>query len=120
MAQVTGVATVWLPVTDMQRAVGFYTEKLGLTVTQQQDEWSELEADGLKIGLNAKEDPAQGDGGAVVAFTPDKELEDTVAELEADGVEFSDGISDHPWGRIAPFRDPDGNALQFYTPPKQG
>lgn len=117
MAQVTGVATVWLPVTDMQRAVDFYTGKLGMEITQQEDEWSELQADGLKIGLNAKESPA-GDGGAVIAFTPGKELEAAVEELSGQGVEFSDDISDHPWGRIAPFRDPDGNALQLYTPPK--
>ena len=30
---------------------------------------------------------------------------------------FPGGISDHPWGRIAPFADPDGNELQIYAPP---
>ncbi|MDP9384296.1 MAG: VOC family protein [Actinomycetota bacterium] len=34
------------------------------------------------------------------------------------GVEFAGGISDHPWGRVATFRDPDGNDLQPYEPPQ--
>ncbi len=116
MPQITGVATVWLPVSDMQRAIGFYADTLGLEVKSQEDEWAELTADGLTIGLNAREDPA-GDGGAVVAFRPAGELEAAVEEFGGKGVEFTDGIADHPWGRIAAFRDPDGNALQFYTPP---
>lgn len=118
MTQIIGVATVWLPVTDMQRAVGFYADTLGLTVAQQQEQWAELEADGLKIGLNArKEETPGGSGGAVVAFRPDTELETAVEDLGAKGVQFNGAISDHPWGRIANFSDPDGNALQLYTPP---
>lgn len=119
MTKVTGVATVWLPVTDMQRAVGFYADTLGLAVAEQQEQWAELEADGLRIGLNARdEETPGGEGGAVVAFRPSDELETAVEELGAKGVQFTDGISDHPWGRIANFSDPDGNALQLYTPPK--
>ena len=38
-------------------------------------------------------------------------------QLKGKGVEFSGGISDHPWGRIAPFKDSEGNDLQFYAPP---
>jgi len=118
MTQLTGVATVWLPVTDMQRAVGFYADTLGLRVKQQQDEWAELEADGLTIGLNAREEETPGgQGGAVIAFRPDAELETALEHLGGKGVTFNDGISDHPWGRIANFSDPDGNALQLYAPP---
>ena len=40
-----------------------------------------------------------------------------MAELQGKGVEFAGGISDHPWGRIAPFKDSEGNDLQFYVPP---
>ena len=40
-----------------------------------------------------------------------------VAELKGKGVEFTGGISDHEWGRIAPFKDSEGNDLQLYAPP---
>jgi predicted enzyme related to lactoylglutathione lyase len=119
MTQITGIATVWLPVTDLSRAVDFYSGTLGLTVGQQEDAWAELKADGLTIGLNARdEETPGGEGGAVVAFTPSGELEQAVEELSGQGVSFNGEISDHPWGRIANFTDPDGNALQLYTPPK--
>jgi hypothetical protein len=31
--------------------------------------------------------------------------------------DFSDEVSEHQWGRIVPFKDPDGNDLQLYAPP---
>jgi predicted enzyme related to lactoylglutathione lyase len=107
---------VWLPVTDMQRAVAFYGETLGLPVTQHDGDWSEVDANGVKIGLNGTESPS-GDGGALVAFQPDGELEQEVDRLKGTGVEFPVGISEHPWGRIVSFKDPDGNDLQLYAPP---
>lgn len=115
---INGISAVWLPVTDMDRAVRFYGETLGLTVNDQQAEWSELEADGVKIGLNGRpEESPSGDGGALIAFHVDGELEAEVDRLKGEGVEFSGGVSDHPWGRIAPFKDPDGNDLQLYAAP---
>jgi predicted enzyme related to lactoylglutathione lyase len=53
----------------------------------------------------------------VITFQPDGDIEAEVAELQGKGVEFTGGISDHPWGRIAPFKDTEGNDLQFYAPP---
>jgi predicted enzyme related to lactoylglutathione lyase len=113
-----GIATVWLPVTDIDRAVGFYRDTLGLSVGRQESEWAELQADGLRIGLNAhdEESPA-GDGGAVVAFRPEAGIEEAVQELKGKGVEFAGDVSEHPWGKVATFKDPDGNDLQLYAPP---
>ena len=118
---IKGVAAVWLPVTDMERSLAFYGETLGLQVTEHDDDWSEVDANGLKIGLNgsASESP-RGDGGALVAFQPDGEIEREVERLKHAGVDFSDEISEHPWGRIVPFKDPDGNDLQLYAPPRTG
>jgi predicted enzyme related to lactoylglutathione lyase len=115
---IKGVAAVWLPVTDMERAVSFYGNTLGLEVTEHDGDWSEVDANGLRIGLNGSEpESPHGDGGALVAFQPDGDIEREVERLKGEGVEFSDGISDHPWGRIVPFKDPDGNDLQLYAPP---
>lgn len=115
---IEGISAVWLPVTDMQSAVAFYGDTLGLKVTEHDGDWTEVESDGLTIGLNASESESpRGDGGAVIAFRPDGELEAEVQRLRDAGVDFPDGISEHPWGRIVPFKDPDGNDLQLYAPP---
>ena len=114
-----GVAAVWVPVDDMDRAVGFYGEVLGLEVTKQQAEWSQVDANGLMLGLNAREETGTGSGGgAVITFQPEGSLEEEIERLTGAGVTFTGGISEHPWGRIAPFRDSEGNDLQLYAPPK--
>ena len=113
-----GVATVWVPVTDMARAVAFYRDVLGLEVKDQSDDWSELDAGGLMIGLNAREDAkVSQDGGAVITFQPDGSIEDELEEIRGKGADVQGEISEHPWGRIVPFKDSEGNDLQFYTPP---
>ena len=113
-----GIAAVWLPVTDMDRAVGFYGETLGFKVTERDDDWSSLDANGLLLGLNGSpEESPRGDGGAAVAFQAEGGLEDEVNRLKEAGVEFTGEISEHPWGRIVPFKDPDGNDLQLYASP---
>lgn len=112
-----GVATVWVPVDQMDRAVSFYRDTLGFDVVKQQDEWSEVDANGLRIGLNAREGTAAGAaGGAVITFQPDDGIEAEVDRLRAAGVSFTGDISDHDWGRIAPFKDSEGNDLQLYAP----
>ncbi len=114
----SGVAAVWVPVTDMSRAVGFYRDTLGLEVTETDPQWSEVDANGLKLGLNARESASSGSGGgAVVTFQPDGGIDEEVQRLQGAGVDFTGGISDHEWGRIAPFKDSEGNDLQFYAPP---
>lgn len=116
---VSGVAAVWVPVEEMDRAVGFYRDTLGLEVIGQQPEWSEVDANGLRIGLNAREKTSsRSQGGAVISFQPEGDIEDEVKRLEGAGVEFVGGISDHEWGRIAAFKDSEGNDLQLYAPPK--
>ncbi|WIM86152.1 VOC family protein [Candidatus Mycobacterium wuenschmannii] len=115
-----GVATVWMPVDDMDRAVRFYGDILGLTVKSTGDDWSELSADGLTIGLNAREATHRdGTGGAVVTFHPDGDLFNEVVRLTEAGVEFVDDVASHPWGRIASFKDSEGNDLQLFEPPPE-
>jgi predicted enzyme related to lactoylglutathione lyase len=116
---VHGVSAVWLPVQDMERAVRFYRDTLGLELQRQEDDWAELDANGVQIGLNAKDSETPGpEGGAVVAFQPEDDLEEAVARLRDQGVDFAGDVSEHPWGRIAALHDPDGNSLQLYEPPK--
>jgi predicted enzyme related to lactoylglutathione lyase len=113
---VQALATVWLPVTDMERALSFYGDTLGMEVEQRDEDWSMLRIGDVKLGLNARESPS-GDGGAVIAFRPDQAIDDAVGTLSEKGVEVPGGVTEHPWGRVATFKDPDGNDLQYYEPP---
>jgi predicted enzyme related to lactoylglutathione lyase len=67
------------------------------------------------VGLNGRDiEHSGGEGGAVIAFAVSDDIEDAVSELSAAGVEIAGGITEHPWGKVATFLDPDGNELQLY------
>jgi predicted enzyme related to lactoylglutathione lyase len=114
-----GVAVIWMPVQDIERAKGFYGDTLELTVTKEDGDWAEVDANGLTIGLNGREPSGAGvEGGPVVTFQPESGLEETLDNLKARGVDIPAGISEHPWGRVATFKDSEGNDVQLYEPPK--
>jgi len=118
MSVVAGTSIVWLPVSDLERAVEFYRDRLGLEQQRHEGNWAELQAGGLRIGLNAREQESpNGSGGAVIAFQPSDSLDRAVSELRQQGVRCAGEISEHPWGRVASFQDLDGNDLQLYEPP---
>jgi predicted enzyme related to lactoylglutathione lyase len=115
---VGGIANVWVPVEDTDRALDFYQNILDFSVVKRDGPWAEIDANGLNIGLNGRE--PQGtrvEGGPVITFQPEAGLEAAVEALKERGVEFPAGISEHDWGRVATFKDSEGNDLQLYEPP---
>jgi predicted enzyme related to lactoylglutathione lyase len=113
-----GVAVVWMPAEDIERAKGFYRDTLGLAIQIVDGAWAEVNANGLTIGLNGREPGGTGaEDGPVVTFQPEGGLDETVSSLKEQGVEFPAGISEHDWGRVATFKDSEGNNIQLYEPP---
>lgn len=109
-----GNATVF--VSDMNRAVAFYTEILGLELRQRfGDHWAEVQAGGLLIGLHPKSDgaPAPGTSGAIsIGLTVDADIDAVVKQLSAKGVRFRGPVvNDGGAVALAFFGDPDGNEL---------
>jgi len=114
-----GIAVVWMPVRDIERAKGFYRDTLGLQITNEDGDWAEVDVNGLTLGLNGREPSgAKGEGGPVVTFQPQGSLEETVSSLKEQGVKFPAEISEHDWGRVATFKDSEGNNIQLYEAPK--
>jgi catechol 2,3-dioxygenase-like lactoylglutathione lyase family enzyme len=114
-----GTPTIY--VSDLERAVTFYTRTLGLKLLEREDDdWASIDAgDGLVLGLqptNGKGQQTGEAGGAssmAIGFNVTEPLEEVVAKLEHRGVSFRGpikGKGDMPV-RFAFFGDPDGNAL---------
>ena len=115
---IEGLATVWVPVDDMSRAIDFYSGSLGLEVQDHDGDWAEVTTGNVTIGLNAREgEGADSSGGPVIAFRPEDDIEGAVEKLRGKGVEIAGEVSEHPWGKVATFKDSEGNDLQFYEPP---
>jgi catechol 2,3-dioxygenase-like lactoylglutathione lyase family enzyme len=114
-----GNATLY--VRDMDAAVAFYTERLGLPLRfRAGNHWAEVQAgDTLVIGLHPTGPhlrPAGVPGSVQVGLTVDRPLEEVVRELSSRGVVFEGPIvGDEKSGlRFANLKDMDGNALYLW------
>lgn len=99
---------------DMDRAVAFYRDALGLRMKFQDGErWAQFDAGGVNFSLSSPDEAADGATGAVVIFEVD-DLEATFERLAGAGVTVlaTRDMGDH--GRSAAFRDPDGNIVQLF------
>lgn len=99
---------VSIPVTDQDRAVAFYTGKLGFNVSTDQpmgeggQRWIELRIPGAdtRVVLVTPDGHEDRVGSFQnVAFLADS-VEKTHAELAASGVEFSHKPTQEPWGHV--------------------
>ena len=110
-------------VTDLDRAVTFYRDVLGLSLSRQDaDNWAEFDAGGRRFALHAAvEGQPVSPGGATAVFSVD-DLDSAKAELSARGVRFSHEGDVAGYARFASFADPDGNSVQLieYTLPPAG
>jgi predicted enzyme related to lactoylglutathione lyase len=110
-----GTASVY--VTDMDRAISFYSEQVGLPVkTRVGVEWAEIDAgSGLIIGLHPARPPDTVQAGTLGAINIElrvtEPLEDVVRALSARGVSFNGEILEYENVRLASFSDPDGNVI---------
>jgi predicted enzyme related to lactoylglutathione lyase len=107
-----------IPVADQQRALEFYTEKLGFRVFTDQpfsdkQRWIELRIPGAETGI--------------VLFTPDGQenrvgtfvntswevdnIDKTYEELSAKGVQFAGPPQKAQWGSFANMKDSEGNSI---------
>jgi uncharacterized glyoxalase superfamily protein PhnB len=110
--QVTGHATV-LHVNDMPRALAFYRDQLGFTVSfswQDPPRYVCLRLDEAAIHLNSYVPP---EGPSHVAIFC-KGIDALYAQLMARGVSITEPIGDRPYGmRDFAITDPDGHRLAF-------
>jgi predicted enzyme related to lactoylglutathione lyase len=105
---------VWFWVTDMDRAVAFYRDALGLEVRMRHDDrWAELDAGTIRIGLHGAIDGRPTTQGGTAVFLVE-DLDSATAALRERGVVFDDHLGEVPgYARYASFADPDGNAMQL-------
>ena len=110
------VKFVSIPVRDQNRALDFYTEKLGFTII------ADKPFDGKQRWLELRIPKADT---RVVLFTPEgheprigtfmnmsyecADVKETYAELKARGVEFLGPPKQETWGIYAMFKDSEGN-----------
>ncbi|HEX8907144.1 MAG TPA: glyoxalase superfamily protein [Longimicrobiaceae bacterium] len=118
---IKAVKFVSVPVRDQDRALAFYTDRLGFRVVTDQpfgeQRWIELRIPGADTGLVLFTPPGHEEriGGFMnMAFVAD-DVQKTYDELSGRGVEFVQPPKTEHWGTSAIFKDPDGNTFVLGT-----
>jgi catechol 2,3-dioxygenase-like lactoylglutathione lyase family enzyme len=116
---------VALPVSDVDRAKAFYTDKVGFNADHDYQVNEELRfvqltppgsACSIAIGTGiVQSEPGSAKGVQLVV----EDIEAAHRELEQRGVEVG-AVQDFPWGRFVFFSDPDGNGWSVQQAPPRG
>ena len=120
---IKGVKFVTIPVRDQDRALDFYTKKLGMRIITDSpfdgtQRWIELgipRAETRVVLFTATAHEAMIGGFMNITFMAD-DVVATAAELQARGVEFVQEPKQADWGTSAIFKDADGNLFALSTP----
>jgi predicted enzyme related to lactoylglutathione lyase len=105
---------VILPVSDVDRAKAFYTDKAGFNAdydvtVSEEIRFVQLTPPGSACSIAIGKGLVEGEPGSVQGMqVVVADIEATRAELVAHGTEVSE-IADLDWGRFVFFADPDGN-----------
>ncbi len=97
---------------DMERAVGFYRDALGLEVKVQSAGWSELTVGDAIVALHGGGTGAYNETG--LSFTVD-DIEAACKKVVEHGAQMRSGPSDRPGEpiRLAEVTDPEGNGFMI-------
>ena len=111
-----------IPVRDQDRALRFYTEKLGFRILTDQEfsdkqRWIELSIPGAETGLALFTPDGHEDrvGTFVNTSWEVDNIEKTYEELQARGVEFAGPPQKQSWGTFAILKDSEGNQIVLGT-----
>ena len=112
-------------VADMDRSIRFYTEVLGLRLTNRfGNDWATVCAgEGLTIGIHpaSAKYPAPGTKGAMlIGLDIDVPIEKAVARLTRHGVQIKGSVVRREPGNFANLEDPDGNDIYLWEKTSQG
>ena len=111
------VKFVSIPVEDQDRALAFYTEKLGFSLLTDQpfdanQRWIELQIPGAQTGIALFRMTEGIQPGTRMNFTfASDNVEATAKELADRGVVFVQPPTAQAWGSFAIFKDSEGNSI---------
>jgi predicted enzyme related to lactoylglutathione lyase len=108
------VQNAYYVVSDMERAVKFYRDALGLKVKFQDGaKWAQFDGGNASFSLSSPAESASAEGGAVVVFEVD-DLTAAVKQVEASGGTVTARRDMGSHGQTVTIRDPEGNILQLF------
>ena len=122
-------AHVRYQVTDIERSIAFYTQKLGFALEMQAGKaFASVSLGHLRLILGGPgssgarpmpDGQKQVPGGYNRFLVYVDDLEAEIARLKADGVRFRNHVESGPGGSQIQIEDPDGNPIELHEAPKK-
>ena len=111
------IAFVSYPVVNLDRAVEFYQKVLEIKPLFHREDWAEFKLEGQRFALKNKTLSQTEYTGAIVYFMA-KPIEKSIDRLEGFGAKIVGTVETHSYGKLARFKDPEGNIFGLYEPPE--
>jgi predicted enzyme related to lactoylglutathione lyase len=123
MLMIKGYRDFYYNVKDMNRAIRFYQDALGMTKTYGHEYWTTMTIGNLNLGLHwtegqevpstARDSHGQNSGGTLSFYSDD--INGDKKKIESAGGKIL-GEADQSWGHMLVFEDLDGNVLKLINP----
>jgi glyoxylase I family protein len=123
---IVGFRGVRYQVTDVQRAITFYTHTLGFTLDMQNlPAFGQVSVDGLKLILSGPgasgsrsmpDGRRQEPGGWNRVLLQVQDLPAIISRLKESGLRFRNDMEVGPGGKQIQLEDPDGNPIELFEP----
>jgi len=123
---IVGFRGVRYQVTDVQRAITFYTHALGFTLDMQNlPAFGQVSVDGLKLILSGPgasgsrsmpDGRHQEPGGWNRVLLQVQDLPAIISRLKESGLRFRNDMEVGPGGKQIQLEDPDGNPIELFEP----
>lgn len=120
---IQGYQDFYYNVKDMNRAIQFYQNAIGMTAVSENEYWTSLKLGNLSLGLHwtegddvplsARDSHGQHSGGTLT-LRSDNITDDRKKIENAGGKILSESIQE--WGHMLVFEDLDGNVLKLMNP----
>jgi predicted enzyme related to lactoylglutathione lyase len=111
------IAFVSYPVADLDRAVEFYQKVLEIKPLFHREDWAEFKLKGQRFALK-KETLRQTEYTGAIVYFMAKPIQKLIDRLEGFGVKVIGTVETHSYGKLARFKDSEGNFFGLYEPPE--
>lgn len=101
-------------VADLDRALAFYRDVLGLKEGERWKKWVEVDTPNMSIALALLDGAPEKPGRGAIALAVE-DVDESIKKLKAAGVTVVHGPDDDPVCRHASILDPDGNVIWIHA-----
>ena len=109
------IAFITYPVFDLDRAVKFYQKVLGIKPLFHRKDWAEFKLEGQRFALQKVKSLSTEHTGAILYFMA-QPIAENIERLKDMGAKSLGSMEIHSYGKLAQFKDPEGNIFGLYEP----